>query len=671
MQELLIVGRGGEGVVLASQLLADTLARVGFAVQAFPEFTAERRGAPISAFVRWDDSHPIRRRYKIGDCDVLLGVSQSLPGADVLQRVRPGGLVLVNHDQRISLTGAFRLARVPASRIARERGITSSEGRPLGNTALLGAAVHLLAPEALDKLEQAITARMGRLAADNVAAARDGYSRCTHQRRRADDLVVDRVDRVERAAPTRPPFPISTVDSRIRLTGRVVVRQAAPDGCVHRVRALRRVLSGRRPDAPRRRDGRGLRPLQGLWDLRERLPGPRRTRHGGDRRVSVAVPTGRVVQTANEVAALAVVLARARAIGCYPITPQTLIVERLAELVAGREDIEYATLESEHAMFGYVIAAARAGVRTFTATSSQGLLYAHEQLHRASRERVPLVAVDVNRAVFAPWSIEPDLTDSLAQRDTGWIQLYCSSAQEVLDSILCAYRIAEAAMLPVLVCLEGFLLSHTAEVVDVPAQSDVDAFLPPFQPPDGWLLDPRRPRVYSALPPSADYYAFQRNVAAALDDARNLVADVAAEFSAVFGREKVAALELAGNRDATTALVTLGTVAETAHELLAEDDDLLIVRVHTYRPFPSVELADALAGVRNVVVFDRAAAFGSFGPLGADVRALRLPDAHEVVDVVGGLGGADVTPSTLRWAIEQARSGARHAAAPIYVPEGA
>ena len=194
--------------------------------------------------------------------------------------------------------------------------------------------------------------------------------------------------------------------------------------------------------------------------------------------------------TANEAAAYAVMLARVRAIGCYPITPQTLIVERLADLVAGRDDIAFANLESEHSMFGYVIAAARAGVRTFTATSSQGLLYAHEQLHRASRERVPLVAVNVNRAVFAPWSIEPDLSDSMSQRDTGWIQLYCSSAQEVLDSILCAYRIAETAMLPVLVCAEGFLLSHTSEVVDIPGQAAVDAFIPELRPPEDWVLDP-------------------------------------------------------------------------------------------------------------------------------------------------------------------------------------
>ena len=373
---------------------------------------------------------------------------------------------------------------------------------------------------------------------------------------------------------------------------------------------------------------------------------------------AATLPEGRTVMTANEAAATAVVLARARAIGCYPITPQTLIVERLAELVAGRDDVEFANLESEHSMFGYVVGAARAGVRTFTATSSQGLLYAHEQLHRASRERIPLVAVDVNRAIYAPWSIEPDHSDSMAQRDTGWIQLYCSSAQEVLDSVLCAYRLAETAMLPVLVCAEGFLLSHTTEVLEVPSQEQVDAFLPPLDPPDDWLLDPDRPRTFSALPEPADYYAYQRNVAEALDGARGLIAAVAAEFGERFGREKVGSLEVAGDPEAEAALVAIGTIADTAREL----DGVRIVRVHAYRPFPAGELRAALAGARTVTVVDRAAAFGSLGPLGADVRSLRL-DA-EVVNVVGGLGGAEVTPETLRWALRQRGEGA------IYVPEG-
>ena len=380
---------------------------------------------------------------------------------------------------------------------------------------------------------------------------------------------------------------------------------------------------------------------------------------------TATLPRGRTVLTGNEAAAVGVMLARADAIACYPITPQTLIVEKLAELVAGREDVEFANLESEHSMFGYAVAASRAGIRTFTATSSQGLLYSHEQLHRASRERVPLVAVNVNRSIVSPWSLEPDLADSMAQRDTGWVQLYCSSAQEVLDSVVCAYRLAEEVLLPVLVCGEGFLLSHTSEVVDVPAQEEVDAFLPALRPPAEWLLDPRRPRVYSGLPEPAGYAAFQRKVAEALERARTLLPLVAAEYAAAVGREKVAALETCGNPVASTALVTIGTIGETARELLAGDDDLLLVRVHAYRPFPGDELAAALAGAEHVAVVDRAPAFGALGPLGGDVAALGIA----ATDVVCGLGGTDVTADTLRWVVARARSGpaGREAA---YVPEG-
>jgi pyruvate/2-oxoacid:ferredoxin oxidoreductase alpha subunit len=387
--------------------------------------------------------------------------------------------------------------------------------------------------------------------------------------------------------------------------------------------------------------------------------------------MSIAIPHGRMVLTADEAAAFAVMLARARAIGCYPITPQTVIVERLADLVEDRGDVEFANVESEHAMFGYVVGAARAGVRTFTATSSQGLLYAHEQLHRASRERIPLVAVNVNRAVFAPWSIQPDLSDSMSQRDTGWIQLYCASAQEALDSVICAYRIAEWAMLPVLVCAEGFLLSHTSEVVDVPAQDVVDAFLPELRLPEGWALNPELPRTYSALPEPDDYVAFQRNVADAMDGARGLITAVAAEYGGHVGRHKTGLLEIAGNPNADAALVTIGTIGDTALELLEDDDDLLLIRVHAYRPFPAAELTDALVGVSYVSVVDRAPAFGSLGPLGADVKSLELRDAKAATSFVGGLGGQDVTPDTLRWVLARTRAGAEgDRIAPVYIPEG-
>jgi pyruvate ferredoxin oxidoreductase alpha subunit len=385
--------------------------------------------------------------------------------------------------------------------------------------------------------------------------------------------------------------------------------------------------------------------------------------------VSRSLPSGRAAMTANEAAAYAVVLARAQAIGCYPITPQTLIVERLADLVAGRDDVEYANLESEHAMLGYVIAAARVGVRTFTATSSQGLLYAHEQLHRASRERVPLVMVNVNRSIFAPWSLEPDLSDSLSQRDAGWIQLYCSSAQEVLDSLLCAYRVAETVLLPVMVCCEGFLLSHTSEVVDVPAQEVVDEFLPPFRPPEGWVLDPLSPHAFSQLPEPKVYAEFQRRVAAAMGDARIYLETVAAEFRSCFGREKTGLLAVEGNMGADTALISMGTIGDTALELLDDDDAPLLVRVHAYRPFPGAELAALLAHMPHVCVLDRAAAFGSFGPLGSDVKSLDLPHARSVVNFVCGVGGTEVTPETLRWALRATRT-AQRIDEPVYVPEG-
>ncbi len=216
VKEMVLVGRGGEGVVLASQLLADTFARAGFWVQSFPEFKAERRGAPISAFLRFDDS-PIHRRYKVRDCDVLGVVSPSPPTPDLLQAVRPGGLVVLNREERLPLAGHFDIAHVPASRIARAHGIVSVEGRPMGNIALLGACVKLLLPSALCFLEEAIASRMRATADANVVAAREGYERCVRQSTRVDDVPL------EPAATgddwTRPVFPASTVDSLASHTG--------------------------------------------------------------------------------------------------------------------------------------------------------------------------------------------------------------------------------------------------------------------------------------------------------------------------------------------------------------------------------------------------------------------------------------------------------------------
>jgi pyruvate ferredoxin oxidoreductase gamma subunit len=222
VKEMLFVGRGGEGVVLASQILAETFARAGFWVQSFPEFTAERRGAPISAFLRWDETSPIHRRYKVRECDVLVVVSPSPPSPQVISTVKPGGLIVLNRETRFPHTGPFDIVRVPASRIAQGNQIFSSEGRPMGNVAVLGACVRLLVPHGLLFLEQAVASRMGALAEANILAAREGYARCTRQHTLAGDTQVEPAPEPGRASGRRqsqPVFAVSTKDSRRNHTG--------------------------------------------------------------------------------------------------------------------------------------------------------------------------------------------------------------------------------------------------------------------------------------------------------------------------------------------------------------------------------------------------------------------------------------------------------------------
>jgi len=217
VKEMLLVGRGGEGVVVASQILAETFARAGFWVQAFPEFKAERRGAPISAFLRWDEQ-TIHRRYKVRAADVLAVVSPAPPPPDGLAKLRPGGLAVLNREARFPHSGPFDVARVPASRIARDNGILSPEGRSMGNIALLGACVKLLLPDGLDFLDQAIRGRLGAAADANVLAAREGYARCTRQHRLVRDTELEPAEAAN-GAPRARNFAVSTLDSLRNHTG--------------------------------------------------------------------------------------------------------------------------------------------------------------------------------------------------------------------------------------------------------------------------------------------------------------------------------------------------------------------------------------------------------------------------------------------------------------------
>ena len=382
--------------------------------------------------------------------------------------------------------------------------------------------------------------------------------------------------------------------------------------------------------------------------------------------MSAELPHGRTVLTGNEAAAVAAVLARAQQIACYPITPQTLIVERLAELVAERDDIVFANLDSEHSMFGYALASERAGSRCFTATSSQGLLYSHEQLHRASRERIPLVAVNVNRSIVAPWSLEPDLADSMSQRDTGWVQLYCSSGQELLDSILCAYRIAERRCCRCSSARRASSSRTPQRSSTCRARRPWTRSCPPFRPPDDWVLDPHRPRAFSGLPEPRDYAVYQRNVAEAHERTRGLIAEVAADFAAAFGREKIASLELTGDPDADTAIVTIGTIGETARELLARRRDRCSSPAST-RTVPSRAQSSPLRSRTSPTSASSTAPPPSAPPLRWARTCARSASAPRTP--CRGLGGTDVTPETLRRALEEAR-GHAHDVGALYFVEG-
>ena len=268
----------------------------------------------------------------------------------------------------------------------------------------------------------------------------------------------------------------------------------------------------------------------------------------------------RVLEGSHAVAE-AVRLSRAKVVSAYPITPQTHIVERLSELCAeGRMDARFLRVESEHSALAALIGASSSGVRTFTATSSQGLALMHELLHWASGARLPIVMAEVNRAMAPGWNIWADQTDSLAQRDTGWIQLYCEDGQEVLDTTIQAFRLAEWVNLPVMVILDAFFLSHTYEAVDIPDQESVDRFLPPYQ--ARFQLDTENPVAFYQLTPPNIYMEMRYNIQTAMDDALIRFDQMEAEFARIFNRRygKVEAIQC---KDAEIILITSGTVTGT------------------------------------------------------------------------------------------------------------
>jgi pyruvate ferredoxin oxidoreductase alpha subunit len=347
----------------------------------------------------------------------------------------------------------------------------------------------------------------------------------------------------------------------------------------------------------------------------------------------------------------AVARCRPEVICAYPISPQTHIVEALSGLVRSGEiePCEFINVESEFAAMSVAIGASAAGARAYTATASQGLLYMSEAVHNAAGLGLPIVMTIANRAIGAPINVWNDHSDAMSQRDAGWIQLYAETNQEALDLHIQAFRIAEELSLPVMVCMDGFILTHAMEPVDVPAQEEVDRFLPRFQPRQ--VLDPEEPVSIGAMVgPEAftevRYLAHVRHL-----QALDLIPAVANDFDDVFGRSSGGLLHSYRTADADTIVVALGsvlgTIKDAVDELREWGSRIGVVGLTTFRPFPLQTAHDALKGARHVVVLEKAFSIGLGGIVSESIHAALAGLPTRVSTVIAGLGGRGVTKASL------------------------
>jgi len=361
------------------------------------------------------------------------------------------------------------------------------------------------------------------------------------------------------------------------------------------------------------------------------------------------------VITGNQAVAYGVILSRVDVISAYPITPQTTIIEELSELIAsGRLKTIFLKVESEHSAMAALIGASTGGVRCFTATSSHGLAYMHEMLHWASGARLPIVLVNVNRAIGPPWNIWSDQSDSLSQRDTGWIQLYCENNQEVLDTILQAYRIAESVKLPVMVVLDAYVLSHTSEAVEIPTMEEVDQFLPPYCP--EYPIDTQEPMAFSVITTPEYFLEFRYKIQKAMEQVPEVAKKVDDEFRSRFSRG-YGAIERYGKKEAEILLMTSGTVTGTSRiviqKLIEKGYSVAGIKIKRFRPFPSEEIYEEIKGAKKLAVIDRNLSAGVGGIFAQELRASLYSrgERPQVFGFISGLGGRDITPELIEEAV--------------------
>jgi len=364
-----------------------------------------------------------------------------------------------------------------------------------------------------------------------------------------------------------------------------------------------------------------------------------------------------------------VALTDADVVAAYPITPQTHIVEHLAELVANGElDAEFIPVESEHSAMSACLGSAAAGARTFTATAGQGLELMHEVLYVASAMRLPVVMTVANRALSSPLSVWGDHSDVMAVRDTGWIQIFTENGQEVIDNVLCAFRIAEdrRVLLPVMVHLDGFNLSHMIEPMLFPEHSEVKDFLPPNDYP--LPLDPRKPVTMGDFAPPVIYTEAKWAQQVNLQNSYSVIMEVWQKFEEKFGRKYNPVETYHGN--ARVLLYITGSFSETAmtavDRMRKDGEDVGLIRLRLWRPFPFKELRKAVSGAEVMVTVDRALSFGGPPPIASEIKAALYNETQKprVVSFVGGIGGRDIHvdgfESIVHRGIEIAKNGSQN-----------
>jgi pyruvate ferredoxin oxidoreductase alpha subunit len=370
------------------------------------------------------------------------------------------------------------------------------------------------------------------------------------------------------------------------------------------------------------------------------------------------------VITGDHAVAIGAKLCRVEVVPAYPITPQTLIIEHIADFVNdGEMDTKFLTMESEHSVMSAAAAASAAGARVFTATSSQGLAFMHEMLYATAPLRLPVVMANASRTLAGPPGIWCEYNDSMGARDSGWLQVYVEDNQEALDMVIQSYRIAEdkRVLLPVMPCLDGFVLTHTVEPVEVPQQEDVDSFLPPYSP--DITLDPARPAMIGTFMPAEYIMELRRQTAFAVESAKKVIGEINDEFARRFGRNYGSLVDAYQMEDAEVALITMGTVTSTSREVVDElrkaGEKVGIVKLRFFRPFPSEELRKALSGVSAVGVFDRSISYHGGGPVFNEVRSALYGNTLPVINHLAGIGGRDVTKEQIMKMFELTRKAAK------------